>query len=617
MAIKTRSKYFWSRFIATSVKYLGIANTQQIRFIAEQLLPTELSRQNILYHVRTAEQKGWIVTFASSMSYCDKNDFLFRKKFMEKTDDKISSQRFIIFGTEYFEPVSQEEIIKICKKFDLEPISIIDRETLSLVTNYALKRLNSVKEKAKGNAYLFMLLLRFGWLWLSINPKKSLKIIDVIKEDKAKHNYNTFYKIDVKLLEIASKIEIDTLPNIDSDDINLLLNRCLKLASSSKRKDILNLMSIVLIIIGRYLVSINQLSLAKEFLDKGIKFLRMHKRKSILMRKLHVDGLFDLAYINYQLGWFYQALDVYENIERILNEEFTEEEPSENLFGKLSLAKAELYLMISWPAYVFEDRDYKKLLNKAFRASRDAYKYYKETKNQQKQTEINLLSSWICALNGKIWRANSFYKRGTKTLDPPLTPRINIFLNNAKAEIHRKKGEFLEAIRAISSSIDYLKIVGNVIAKLFCMTRIVSLHIAITGHEDHTSFISYGDMSSLFEHGRSDMISHVFLEYNKKLLENPAIIQFYAHEKLVANHPELTDYVDFIDEQNISPELLDESFTIIPSTYIDIKQLEKRKVNCLVGDKPLVKNDAPFASKNYQALLDSFDSLFLKIMTDK
>jgi hypothetical protein len=76
MAFATRSKFFWSRFIATCIKYLGVANTQQLRFVAEKLMPTEMSRQSILYHVRIAEEKGWIATFVSALEISDENEFL-------------------------------------------------------------------------------------------------------------------------------------------------------------------------------------------------------------------------------------------------------------------------------------------------------------------------------------------------------------------------------------------------------------------------------------------------------------------------------------------------------------------------------------------------------------
>ena len=124
MAFATRSKFFWSRFIATCIKYLGVANTQQLRFIAEKLMPTEMSRQSILYHVRIAEEKGWIATFVSALEISDENEFLFRKDFLEKNDEKISAQRFVIIGTDYFDVVKEDEIIEACQEYDLKPINI-------------------------------------------------------------------------------------------------------------------------------------------------------------------------------------------------------------------------------------------------------------------------------------------------------------------------------------------------------------------------------------------------------------------------------------------------------------------------------------------------------------
>ena len=190
MTFATRSKFFWSRFIATCVKYLGVANTQQIRFIAEKILPTEMSRQNILYHVRIAEEKGWIATFASALEMTDENELLFRRNFLSRTKEKISAQRFVIVGTEGFEPAAEDKIKRVCKDTNLEPISILQPNVLELITEDSIKRLSSTKEKAAGNKSLFMVLLRFGWFWLNINPEKSLRIIEVLKNNATKHNYN-------------------------------------------------------------------------------------------------------------------------------------------------------------------------------------------------------------------------------------------------------------------------------------------------------------------------------------------------------------------------------------------------------------------------------------------
>ena len=209
MAFATRSKFFWSRFIATCVKYLGVANTQHIRYIAEKLLPTEMSRQNILYHVRIAEEKGWIATFASSLEVTPENEILFRRDFVELIEEKISAQRFVIIGTEGFEPASEDKIIQVCEEVNLHPITITDNNILTIVTEDSIKRLSSTKVKAAGNNSLFMVLIRFGWFWLNINPEYTLKIVEVIKNNASKHNYNEYYQIDVNLLEIVSLIELE------------------------------------------------------------------------------------------------------------------------------------------------------------------------------------------------------------------------------------------------------------------------------------------------------------------------------------------------------------------------------------------------------------------------
>ena len=84
MAFASRTKFYWSRFFATCVRYLGVANTQHIRYITEKIFPTEMSRQNILYHVRIAEEKGWLATFSSSLEMTDENQTLFRSKFLKE-----------------------------------------------------------------------------------------------------------------------------------------------------------------------------------------------------------------------------------------------------------------------------------------------------------------------------------------------------------------------------------------------------------------------------------------------------------------------------------------------------------------------------------------------------
>ncbi len=159
MAFATRSKFFWSRFIATCVKYLGVANTQHIRYIAEKLFPTEMSRQNILYHVRIAEEKGWIATFSSSLEITAENEIIFRKNFLLAINEKISAQRFIIIGTESFELASESRIIDVCTEVKLGSISITDSKILTIVTQESIKRLSSTKEKAIGNRSLFMVLI--------------------------------------------------------------------------------------------------------------------------------------------------------------------------------------------------------------------------------------------------------------------------------------------------------------------------------------------------------------------------------------------------------------------------------------------------------------------------
>ncbi|MHA1211916.1 MAG: hypothetical protein ACTSSH_05590, partial [Candidatus Heimdallarchaeota archaeon] len=179
MTFATRSKFFWSRFIATCVKYLGVANTQHIRFLAEKLLPTEMSRQNILYHVRIAEEKGWIASFASALEMTPENEILFRKEFLEGIKEKISAQRFVIIGTESFEPTAEDKIIAVCKEVNLNPISVTEPQVIEKITEDSIKRLSSASEKATGNKSIFMVLLRFGWFWLNINPEKANRIVKV------------------------------------------------------------------------------------------------------------------------------------------------------------------------------------------------------------------------------------------------------------------------------------------------------------------------------------------------------------------------------------------------------------------------------------------------------
>ena len=617
MAFATRSKFFWSRFIATAVKYLGVANTQHIRYIAEKILPTEMSRQNILYHVRIAEEKGWIATFASSLEITDDNKILFRKRFVDSINEKISAQRFVIPGTESFEPELESKIRTICRRSHLEPISILDKNVLTIITEDSMKRIASTKEKATGNKSLFMVLLRFGWFWLNINPKISLNIVEVIKENDSKHDYNDNYKIDAELLEIVSQIELETIPEVSAEDLKDYLTTCIRLANTNKRSDIMNLMAMTLLISGRVLVAFNKLPLAEEYLNRGIKYLRLATRKSILMRKLHVDGLFDLGFIYSQQGWFYKALSVYENIDRILREEFTQTEPIDNLKGRLALAKSELYLMMAWPAYTFQDDDYRTSLIKALRYSRRANRIYNSINNKLKVAEISLLSAWICALIGKIARAEFFLNKGTKDLTAPVPAKLNTLYYNTMAEIYRKQGKYDLAIKNIAQSFDYIKIIGYLIAKLFCMTRLAQLHLELTQSENQFSFISYGDMTNLFEKGISDMINHVFLEFNKTLVENNAIISFYANESVLKNHPEIDNYVDYLPGKNLSPALLGESFTVLPESLINNEKLAKKKITCIVGSKDLPQSFEKFAIIDFKEELVKFDDLYQKLLSKK
>ncbi|NHJ87039.1 MAG: hypothetical protein FK734_16370 [Asgard group archaeon] len=615
MAFATRSKFFWSRFIATCVKYLGVANTQQIKYLAEKLLPTEMSRQNILYHVRIAEEKGWIASFASALEMTAENEILFRKEFLDKVQEKVSAQRFVIIGTENFEPTAEDKIIAACKEAKLEPILITDPVIMQKITEDTIKRLTSTNHKSPGNKSLFMVLLRFAWFWLNIDPEKALEIIKVLKNNASKHNFNDHYKIDVNLLEIVSMIELETLPEVSVDNLKDLLNECIRFSTNKKRSDLMNLMSMTLLISGRFLVSYNKLPLAEEYLNRGIKYLRLSTRKSILMRKLHVDGLFDLGYIYSQQGWFYKALSIYENIERIINEEFHEKEPTTNLKGKLALANAELYLMMAYPSYIFHDEDYRASLLKAVKYTQIATKYYQETKNTLKVTEITLLSAWIHALLGKLKRADLLLKRATANLTAPVPPKLNVFYFNALAETHRKEGNYAKAIKNISQSFDYLKIIGQNIGKLFCMTRIAELHVLLSKSENRLSYLSFGDVSNLFEKQKSDMISHVFLETCKVLTNNSAIVSFFIYDDLIELHPEINTYTDILPSQNISPVLLGESFTIIPSHLINHEKINTSKSICVVGSKKQDEAIEDYSTQQFKEEISNFDDIFQKLLT--
>jgi len=616
MTFAARSKYFWSRFIATCVKYLGVANTQQIRYIAEKILPTEMSRQNILYHVRIAEEKGWIASFASALDINDKNRVLFREEFLKKINEKISAQRFVIIGTEPFEPTAEDKIVAVCKEAKLKPISIVEPNILEIITNDAINRLSSTKEKATGNKSLFMVLLRFGWFWLNIDPVISLKIIDVLKKNSKKHKFNDKYKIDTELLEIASMIELETIPEISIDDLKRYLNDCIKLASEKSRTDIMNLMSITLLISGRYLVALSKLALAEEYLNRGIKYLRFCKRRTILMRKLHVDGLFDLGFIYSQQGWFYKALGVFENIERIINEEFQTTEPTDNLRGRLSLAKAELYLMMAFPSYIFKDEDYRPALFKALKFSQAAINFYENSNNQLKITEIMLLSAWINALLGQLKRAEQILTKATKRLVAPVPAKLNVIYYNTRAELNRKQGKLAAAIQEISSSFDYLKIVGQNIAKLFCMTRLAALHVALTQEEVKYSFISFGNVSYLFKPEMSDMLSHIFLENTKLLVERAAVVCFFLQKEYFDLHPEINNYVEVLQLTNISPVLLGESFTILPKSIINFETFSKKPI-CIIGEKSPKDLAGRYHPNHFKKVFAAFDDLFQRLLSEQ
>ncbi|NHK31685.1 MAG: hypothetical protein FK730_10060 [Asgard group archaeon] len=613
MAFATRSKFFWSRFIATCVKYLGVANTQQLRFIAEKLMPTELSRQSILYHVRIAEEKGWIASFVSALEISDENEFLFRKDFLEKNDEKISAQRFVIIGTDYFEVVKEDEIIETCQEYSLKPINIQEFEVLTIVTDLIKKKLSSVKTKALGNKSLFMVLLRFGWFWLNINPEISKNIVEVIIQNATKHNYNDNYQIDVDLLNIICLIEMEMLPELSVEDLNHYLEICLSYTRSKKRNDIMNLMSMALLISGRFLVALNKIALAEEYINRGIKYLRLSKSKSILMRKLHVDGLFNLGYIYSQQGWFYKAHSLYENIERIIQEEFTKSEPTDNLLGKLALARAELFMMMAFPAYTFQDEDYRPLLIKSLKYARESLKHYQSIKNKLKVTEINLLSAWIYSIIGRIKRAEQLLKKGTKNLEAPVPPKLNMLYYNTQAELYRKQGMFALAIKNITQSFDYLKILGQNIAKLFCMMRLAEMHVQLASSEEQYSFISFGNVSNLFTKEMSDMISHVFLENTRFLVKKLGIISFFISDDLVENHPEIANYADYLYVKNITPVLLGESFTIIPSHIMDLQHKESKSI-CIISSLAEEVAGDNFNINQFSSNLNDLDNSFQELL---
>ncbi|MBD3189420.1 MAG: hypothetical protein GF308_02195 [Candidatus Heimdallarchaeota archaeon] len=614
MVFASRSKFFWSRFIATCVKHLQIANTQHIKYLAEKLLPTEMSRQNILYHVRIAEEKGWIATFASSLELTKENEIIFRKQVIEKINEKISAQRFVVIGTRGFEETTQEKIKEACDEIGLEPLTILDKKIRKIVTESALKRAGSLKKKNKGRYSLFMVLLRLGWLWLSDDPTIANKIVENLKRNFPNHSTQGPYKLDITVLELVGLLETDTTPELWGDGLKALFNDCIPLVKSRDRKEIMNLMAMILIVAGRYLVIMNKLFLAEECLNRGIKYLRLCHRESILMRKMQVDGLFSLAFIYAQQGWFYKALGLYENIERIINEEFTSSEPVDNMRGQLSTAKAELYLMMAWPSYTYLEDDYRNYLLKSIKSAKEAIKYYKLTDNKLRVCESYLFAAWGNALVGKMRRAENLLNHSSQEMTAPIPPRINGLYFNVKAELYRKEGDYNNAIHTIEKSFDYFRLLGYVIGKLFIMTRMATIHVNLTQTDQVYSFISYGNISEIFEEGNSDMISHVLLEFNKKLAEQEVLVSFYVNEELFKDHPEIISYAEIIDVNEVSPALLRESFTILPKKNVNLNDEKKGKVFCIVGPLKSEEFEKDFPADILQEEFAKFDELFQELL---
>ncbi|MHA1441738.1 MAG: hypothetical protein ACTSPK_07755, partial [Candidatus Heimdallarchaeota archaeon] len=261
------------------------------------------------------------------------------------------------------------------------------------------------------------------------------------------------------------------------------------------------------------------------------------------------------------------------------------------------------------------DDDYRSLLMKALNNSQRALKYYQITKNHFKVTEINLFMAWILALHGKVKRAELLLKRGTKELQAPVPPKLNALYYNAIAELYRKQGKLDAAIKNITLAYDYLKIVGHTIGRFFSMTRMAAMHVQLSAADKKFSYISYGDMSSIFEKGISDMISHVFLEFNKKLAEKHALVSFFIREDVTINHPEISAYVEFLESYNISPALLGESFTIVPENMINMDYLEKNKVTCIVGNSRPGEEIEDFRLDNFAEEFAKFDELFQKLLS--
>jgi hypothetical protein len=576
-------------------------------------MPDDMSRQNILYHVRKAEKEGWVATFASSLELTPENKVLFREEFMDNQKEKVSAQRFVVSGTNTFESVRKDEIINICKKASLEPLSLMEEKILRIVSVEAMKKMNSSKEKKQGNTSLFMVLLRLGWLWMNINPEYTQKIVETIKTNEKKHNYNNYYRQDVELLSLSSAMELQEIPQLEEENIKELLQMCMKNSNHRNTKAMMNLMAITLLIAGRYLRINDNFFIAKEILNRGIKYIRHCKRHPMLLRKLHLDGLFDLAYVYSLEGWFYKALGIYENIERLIEEEFKEDEPTTAIKGRLAAGRAELYLMIAFPSYSLQEENYKNFLKKAHKYSRIAHKHYKN-RNDIKDLEMNLLSAWISALQGRLLRAKRFLNIAEKRMNNPMPSKLKIIYYNAIAEINRKKEDYEEAIINISHAFDYSRIIGHTIANLFLLMRKASIHIKLSYGSETLPIISYGNVSSFFQKNYSVMLSHIFLEYNQQLAKQKCIITFYLNEEVIENHPEINDYIELKSKKLVPEVMFEESFTILPKHLMKNEDYQKGKFFCITGrptEKGLDKN--VMQSNIFKQELNDFDTLFLKL----
>jgi hypothetical protein len=114
----------------------------------------------------------------------------------------------------------------------------------------------------------------------------------------------------------------------------------------------------------------------------------------------------------------------------------------------------------------------------------------------------------------------------------------------------------------------------------------------------------------------SDMISHVFLENTKFLInKSKNVVSFFLTDDLIEKHPEISDYADFLPVKNISSVLLGESFTILPFEAFNLNH-DSKKAICIRSSLNDDEIDEELIIPNFAKVLAELDNTFQKLLSE-